>query len=187
MDSFFDLDDMFRDFGKFNKQFIDRIQKQFDETEKAIENGELKGNWDVQKIDEPRMKGYIIRGEFWTGEPTESLEPIEPLRPRPRKPFPEKPLKTNEEGSEEIREPLTDLFEEDNVMRIFAETPGEEESDIKIDFEKDKVEIRGKKFNKTVTLPTLNIDKEKVTTKYKNGVLEITIPKKGTEPKIHRL
>jgi HSP20 family molecular chaperone IbpA len=187
MDSFFDLDDLFGNFGSLNKKLMERIQKQFEETEKAIENGELKGNWDVKKIDEPRMKGYIIRGEFWTDGSLDSFDPIEPLRPRQRKPFPEKPLVTNKEGSEEIREPLTDLFEEDDVIRIFAETPGEEESDIKIDFEKDKIEIKGKKFNKTLTLPTQNIDREKVATKYRNGVLEITIPKKGTEPKIHRL
>ena len=187
MDSFFNLDDLFGDFGSFNKKFVKRIQKQFEETQKAVENGELKGNWDIKKIDEPKMKGYIIHGEFWTDGSLDSFDPIEPLRPRTRKPFPEKPLITDKEGSEEIREPLTDLFEEYNIIKIFAEMPGEEESDIRIGFEKGKVEIKGKKFNKTLPLPTQNVDKEKVATKYKNGVLEIIIPKKGTEPKIHKL
>ena len=187
MDSFFSFDELFGEFGKFNKQFMDRIQKEFDETEKAIKNGELKGSWDIKKIDEPGVKGFIIQGKFWTHEPFETFDPVEPLRPRTRKPFPEKPLKSNADDSDEIREPLTDLFEEDSTIRIFAELPGEEEGDIKLDFKKDKVEIKGKKFNKTVTLPTENIDKEKATKKYKNGVLEITIPKKRHEPKIHRL
>jgi HSP20 family molecular chaperone IbpA len=187
MDSFFNFDELFEDFGKFNKQFMDRIQKEIDETGKAIKNSELKGSWDIKKIDEPGVKGFIIQGKFWTHKPFETFDPIEPLRPRTRKPFPEKPLESNADDSGEIREPLTDLFEEDSTIRIFAELPGEEKGDIKLDFKKDKVEIKGKKFNKTVTLPTENIDKEKTITKYKNGVLEITIPKKSHEPKIHRL
>jgi HSP20 family molecular chaperone IbpA len=187
MDSFFNFDELFEYFGKFNKQFMDRIQKEIDETEKTIKKSELKGNWDIKKIDEPGVKGFIIQGKFWTDESFETFDPLEPLRPRIRKPFPEKPLELNADDSDEIRKPLTDLFEENNSIRIFAELPGEEEGDIKLDFNKDKVEIKSKKFNKTVTLPTENIDKEKTTTKYKNGVLEITIPKKNFEPKIHRL
>jgi HSP20 family protein len=101
--------------------------------------------------------------------------------------MPERPLKISEKDSEEIREPLTDLFEEDNAIRIYAELPGEEESDIKLDFRKDKVEIKGKKFRKIVNLPTENIDKEKTTSKYRNGVFEVTIPRKTLEPRYHRL
>ena len=187
MDSFFDFDELFRDFSKFNKQFIDKIQKEIDDTEKAVKSGELKGNWDVKRIDEPEVKGFIIQGRFWTHEPYETFDPSEPLRPRIKRPMPERPLKLSEKDSVEIREPLTDLFEEDDAIKIYAELPGEEESDIKLDFKKDKVEIKGKKFHKTVDLPTENIDKEKTTSKYKNGVLEVTIPKKRYEPKYHRL
>ena len=187
MDSFFDFDDLFADFDKFGKRFMTRIQKEIDETEKAIKSGELEGNWDVEKIDEPGVKGYIIQGRFWTHEPFETFDPVEPLRPRTRRPIPERPFKLSEKDSMEIREPLTDLFEEDNAIRIYAELPGEEESDIKLDFKKDKVDIKGRKFHKTVDLPTENIDKEKTTSKYKNGVLEVTIPKKRHEPKYHRL
>jgi HSP20 family molecular chaperone IbpA len=188
MDSFFNFDDLFVDFDNFGKRFMERIQKEIDETEKAIKSGELKGNWDVKKIDEPEVKGYIIQGRFWTDEPFETFDLFEPLRPRTRRPIPERPLKISEKDSIEIREPLTDLFEEDKVIRIYAELPGEEKSDIKLDFKKDKVEIKGKKFQKTVNLPTENIDKEKTTSKYTNGVLEVTIPKKEKyEPKYHRL
>jgi HSP20 family protein len=187
MDLFFSFDDMFGDFDKFGKRFMERIQKEIDETEKAVKSGELKGNWDVERIDEPGVKGYIIQGRFWTDEPFETFDPFEPLRPRTRRPMPERPLKISEKDSAEVREPLTDLFEEDNAIRIYAELPGEEESDIKLDFGKDKVGIKGKKFHKIVDLPTENIDKEKTTSKYRNGVLEVTIPKKMSEPKYHRL
>jgi HSP20 family molecular chaperone IbpA len=188
MDSLFNFNDLLGDFDKFGKQFMEKIQKEIDETEKAIKSGELKGNWNVRRIDEPGVKGYIIQGRFWTHEPFEAFSPFEPLRPRTRRPIPERPSKISEKDSMEIREPLTDLFEEEDEVRIYAELPGEAENDIKLDFKADRVEIKGKKFHKTVDLPTENIDKEKTTSKYKNGVLEITIPKKGTrEPKYHRL
>jgi len=187
MDSFFDFDELFGDFNEFGKRFMERIQKEIDDTEKAIKSGELKGNWDIKRIDEPGVKGYVIQGRFWTHEPFEAFDPFEPLRPRTRKPLPERPLELSEKDAMEIREPLTDLFEEGNTLRIYAELPGEEENDIKLDFTKDKITIKGKKFNKTLDLPTENIDKERTTSKYKNGVLEVTIPKKGQEPKYHRL
>jgi HSP20 family molecular chaperone IbpA len=184
MNSFFSFDDLFGDFDRFGKQFMERIQKEIDETEKAVKSGKLKGNWDIERIDEPGVKGYIIQGRFWTQEP---FEPFDPPRPKTRRPMPERPLKISEKDSEEIREPLTDLFEEDTAIRIYAELPGEEESDIKLDFREDKIEIKGKKFHKVVDLPTENIDKEKTTSKYRNGVLEVTIPRKTREPKHHRL
>jgi len=187
MNSFFDFNDLFGDFEEFGKRFIERIQKEIDETEKAVKSGELKGNWDIKRIDEPGVKGYIIQGRFWTHEPFETFDPFEPLRPRTKKPLPERPLKLSEKDSMEIREPLTDLFEEENIIRIFAELPGEEEKDIKLNFTKDKIEIKGRKFQKTIDFPTENIDKDKVTSKYKNGVLEVTIPKKRHEPKYHKL
>jgi HSP20 family molecular chaperone IbpA len=187
MDAFFNFDNLFGDFDEFSKRFMERIQKEIDETEKAVKSGELKGNWDIKRIDEPGVKGFIIQGRFWTHEPFETFDPIEPLRPRTKKPIPERPLKISEKDSKEIREPLTDLFDEDNVIKIYAELPGEEENDIKLDFNEDKVEIKGKKFQKIVTLPTEKIDKEKTTLKYKNGVLDVTIPKEKHEPKHYRL
>jgi HSP20 family molecular chaperone IbpA len=187
LNSFFSFDDLFGDFGRFGKQFMEIIQKEIDETEKAVKSGKLRGNWDIERIDEPGVRGYIIKGRFWTHEPLETFDPFEPLRPKIRRPMPERPLKIPEKDSGEIREPLTDLFEEDTAIRIYAELPGEEESDIKLDFREDKVEIKGKKFHKIVDLPTENIDKEKTTSKYRNGVLEVAIPKKTREPKHHRL
>jgi HSP20 family molecular chaperone IbpA len=70
-----------------------------------------------------------------------------------------------------------------------VELPGEEKDNIKADFKEDKVEVKAKNFYKLIDLPTKDIDKENISTKYTNGVLEISIPKKKTEfePKHYRL
>jgi len=41
-----------------------------------------------------------------------------------------------------------------------------------------RLRLRTKNFYKMINLPTSNIDLEKASSKYKNGVLEVTIPKK---------
>ena len=60
MNSFFDFNDLFGDFEEFGKRFMERIQKEIDETEKAVKSGELKGNWDIKRIDEPGVKLSLI-------------------------------------------------------------------------------------------------------------------------------
>jgi HSP20 family protein len=81
---------------------------------------------------------------------------------------------------EEEREPITDVFDEKEEIRIYAEMPGVDEQDIKIDLKGDILEIstqRGeRKYYKEVLLP-MKAKAEALTSKYKNGVLEITIKK----------
>jgi HSP20 family protein len=81
---------------------------------------------------------------------------------------------------EEEREPITDVFDEKEEIRIYAEMPGVDEQDIKIDLKGDILEIftqRGeRKYRKEVLLP-MKAKVEALTSKYKNGVLEITIRK----------
>ncbi len=191
MDSFFDIDELFRDFNPFSGRFTEKIQKRMEELEEAVKSGKLKGDWDFKRIDKPGVKGYIIQGRFWTDEPLEAIEPFdifEPFRPGKRRPMPERPFKIPEEASKEVRDPLTDVFEEDNALKVYVELPGEEEANIQVNFKEGKVEVKAKKFYKIMELPTDNIDKEKMASKYKNGVLELTIPKKGKlEPEYYRL
>lgn len=111
------------------------------------------------------------------------------------------------EEAEEIkvmpyREPLTDIIENEKEIKIIAEIPGVEKSDIKINATQDSIEIsaetkkeeeeKGKgyarrerrytKFYRSFTLPKPVIP-EKAKASYKNGVLEITIPKAEEEKK----
>jgi HSP20 family molecular chaperone IbpA len=188
MDSFFDLDD-FSDLDIFDKDFMKKMQKKIDEMKKAMQSGQLKGNWDVKQIDKPGVKGYIIQGFFSTDKELGPLDPLEPIEPLRRRPMPKQPFNLPEAALKETRDPLTDVIEEEKTIKIYVELPGEEKDNIKADFKEDKVEVKAKNFYKLIDLPTKDIDKENISTKYTNGVLEISIPKKKTEfePKHYRL
>ncbi|MFQ6095231.1 MAG: Hsp20/alpha crystallin family protein [Candidatus Bathyarchaeia archaeon] len=181
MASFFDFDEI-EDFDIFDREFLKRIQRQLNEIEKAVKSGKIKGEWDVKRVDEPGVKGYVIQGRFWSDQPLGPFDPFEPLEPWRRRPMPKRPFRVPKGAFEEIREPLTDVFEEDKTVKIYVELPGEEKDDIQLNVTKGKVEVKTKRFYKMIDLPTLNIDIENVSSKYKNGVLEVTIPKKEKSP-----
>ncbi len=180
MTAFFDFDEILRNFG-FNNGLMKNMQIQFDEIEKMIKNGELKGKWDIKTIDEPRMKGYVIQGRFWSDQLIKPFDSVKPIKPLERRPMPKRPFKVPETALKEIREPLTDVFEENKTVKIYLELPGEEKDDIQLNMTEEKVEVKTKKFYKTINIPTRNIDIKKTSSKYKNGVLEVTIPKKSPE------
>ena len=82
---------------------------------------------------------------------------------------------------EEEREPITDLFDEKDEMRICAEMPGLNEGDIKLDLRDDILEITAvtgdRKYCKEVLLP-IKAKPENMTFAYRNGILEVKIGKK---------
>ncbi len=84
----------------------------------------------------------------------------------------------------EKREPLADVMTEDNEVRVIVELPGVEKKDIKLSGTEDKLTISvdtpDRKYFKEVELPA-KVDIKKATSKYKNGVLDVTIPKKKEE------
>ncbi len=87
----------------------------------------------------------------------------------------------------EEREPLVDIYEEADKVRIVAELPGVDENKIKVEAIDDKrilieASNHDRKYRKEIELPTeVNIDSAEAV--YKNGVLEIKIKKKGKEEK----
>jgi len=176
MTNFFEV---FGDFDLFTSNFLKIIQKMMKEIDLETKNGTLKGNWDVKQIDEPGVKGNIIQGRFWSDEPLEPFNPFKPLEPQ--RPLPKRPFNSLKSGLKEIREPLTDVFDEEKEVKIYIELPGEEKDDIQLNVSESQVEIKTKKFFKIIDVPSI-IDIEKASSKYKNGVLEITIPKKVMSP-----
>jgi HSP20 family protein len=90
-----------------------------------------------------------------------------------------KGLKGPPEVKEE-REPLVDIVETDGEVRVVAELPGVEKTDIKLHGTEDSLEISvdtpQNKYYKEVELPAKVRVKEAAST-YKNGVLEVVIPK----------
>jgi len=97
------------------------------------------------------------------------------------------------EVAEEI-DPLTDIVEEDDKIKVVVDMPGVEKEDIKLYISEDgktlTIDAKGKdrKYHKEVRLPAA-VDPNKAKATYKNGVLSVELEKtekrkKGFEIKI---
>jgi HSP20 family protein len=82
------------------------------------------------------------------------------------------------------REPLTDIIEEKDIVRVIVELPGVAKDDIQLRVEDHlldiEVDTEDRKFYKQLELPC-PVDQEHADATYKNGVLEIAL--KRVEPK----
>jgi HSP20 family protein len=94
------------------------------------------------------------------------------------------------------KEPSIDLYEEENNIKVKAELPGIKKEDISVKVTEDTLTVSGKKssrkeinkenyytkeisegsYTRTISLPA-EVDREKVKASYKDGVLEIELPK----------
>ncbi len=87
--------------------------------------------------------------------------------------------------STDSREPLVDVINEPQQVRVVAELPGVEKSGIKTSTTEDtltiKVDSGAHKYYKDVHLPT-GVDPESSKASYTNGVLEIVIQKTRPRP-----
>ena len=152
------FDETFRDIDAFYKKLTERMFRQMEEIDKAIQSGRLQGEWDVRPIEKPGVRGYVAQGRFQLGEP----------------------LTVPKQALDETREPLTDIFEDKEYVKLYIELPGVDKNDIQLNVTATQAEIKAKNFYKTIDLPTRNIEFEKATANHKNGVLEVKIPKKKT-------
>ena len=86
----------------------------------------------------------------------------------------------------EEREPLVDVIETDGEVQVVAELPGVEKKDIKLHGTEDlltiSVDTPQRKYYKEVQMPA-KVDVKRAITEYKNGVLEIKLPKTKEEKK----
>ena len=86
----------------------------------------------------------------------------------------------------DAREPLVDVINEAEQIRVLAELPGVEKSDIKTTIAEDsltiRVESQTRKYYKEVQLPA-NVDPDSSKASYNNGVLEVTLRKVRAKPK----
>jgi HSP20 family protein len=82
------------------------------------------------------------------------------------------------------REPLTDVNEVDDEVRVTAELPGVEKEDIKLKATSETLTISVDKpehqYYKKLELPT-EVDPKQAKSAYKNGVLTVTIKKRKQE------
>jgi HSP20 family protein len=81
---------------------------------------------------------------------------------------------------EDVREPLTDVFDEKREIRVLAEMPGINQADIHLDLKDDILDIRAesgkRKYHKEVLLPA-PVQPGTMTSHYNNGILEIKVSK----------
>jgi len=155
-----DFEDIFHDVDDFYKKFTKKMFKEMEDIEEALRSGKLEGEWDIKPIEEPGVKGYVARGRFQLGNKSAP-----------------KTLELPKQIPEEEREPLTDVFQDKDNVKIYMELPGVEKEDIKLNVTDGHAEVKAKNFFKAVDLPTKDLEIDKAVANYKNGVLEVTIPK----------
>ena len=80
---------------------------------------------------------------------------------------------------EEVREPIMDIFDEGNQVRVLAEMPGVEEKDIRYEVMGDILTLdveNGRRYHKEILLP-VSVKEQDVEANYKNGILELCFHK----------
>lgn len=84
----------------------------------------------------------------------------------------------------EEREPIVDIFEDEETVTVMAELPGVTEKDIEWDVEGGtltiKTNISERKYYKEIDLPKA-VEKKGAKSTYRNGILEIKMRKTPTE------
>ncbi len=98
-------------------------------------------------------------------------------------------LKKNQKGLPQVkeeREPLVDIVDTVSEIRVVAELPGVEKNDIKLHGTEKSltiaVDTEQNKYYKNVALPA-KVKVKEATSTYKNGVLEVVLPKEEAENK----
>ncbi|MDQ1279242.1 MAG: hypothetical protein QG670_502 [Thermoproteota archaeon] len=167
-----DFDEVFNDLSKIIRKLMSKSA-----LEKAIDDGNIKGKWNMQTIDEPDVKGFSIRGQFYPEQPLDPHpNPFEPA-PLRRPPTPERPFFPTEDLERTAYEPLVDVFDGESDVRLYIELPNGGKEGIQLSVVEGGVEIKAKDFYKIVKVP-FDVDIERASSRHKNRVLEVTIPKK---------
>jgi HSP20 family protein len=140
--------------------------------------GELaEAGQELSKTGEIHGPGKELRGVYGfsvkvgLGDEGPRIEPFGNIR---------RDTKSGRTEVQEVREPMVDVFEEDEHLLVLAELPGIGKGDVQIDLKEDVLTIsaaRGeKKYRKEVLLPR-SVSKEKIQVACNNGILEIKFPK----------
>ncbi len=132
---------------------------------------------ELSKTGEIHGSGKEVRGIYGfsvkvgLGEEGPRIEPFGNIR---------RDEKSGRTEVQEVREPMVDVFEEDDHIQVLAELPGIAKQDVQIDLKDDVLTIaaeRGdKKYRKEVLLPR-TVSKQKMQVTCNNGVLEIKFRK----------
>jgi HSP20 family molecular chaperone IbpA len=107
---------------------------------------------------------------------------------RPNKKYSEKPVSSLlTAGTIKEREPIVDVFEEEDYLRVMAELPGVEENEINLKVIDNTLTIStdtsARTYYKKVELPT-PVEKETIESSYRNGILEVKLRKTKKDSQI---
>jgi HSP20 family protein len=127
--------------------------------------GEIRG-------PEKQLRGiYGFTVKVGLGDEGPRIEPFGNIR---------RDVKSGRTEVQEVREPMIDVFEEDDHLLVVAELPGIGKEDVRIDVKDDVLTISAekgdKKYSKEVLLPR-SVSAQKMQVSCNNGILEIKCPK----------
>jgi HSP20 family protein len=173
-------DNWFREFDEMFEQLVQRSNEDFPRPFETEEESE-------RTATEPRRRlvyGYSMRVGL-DGKPV--IHEFGNMKPRSRKIQNKFQQPPNE--AEDTREPLLDFIDEPEKVRIVAELPGVDKTQIKIETVNETLlvnaETASPKYHEEIPLPQgLDVNNAKAT--YNNGVLEIIIAKKKLAPMMHK-
>ena len=110
------FEDIVREMEELKRRIMEETFGDFEDMEKRLETGELRGKWYIEPIDKPGMNGFIARGFFTTPEPlTRPPSILPPMKPRLKDP----------------REPFYDIKVGEDELQLYIELPGVEKEEIK--------------------------------------------------------
>lgn len=144
-------------------ELVDKLGSFAEKGEQLSRTGELKFNQKGEGIK--GVYGFSIKTGL-SGDPV-TVEPFGNIR---------RDEDTGEAVVQEIREPVADIFEEDNYTIIVVEMPGISEEDVQIDVRDDLLTLNAekgeKKFRKEILMPKI-YPRENMQISCNNGILEI--------------
>jgi len=171
--------DEFRSFRRFFRDYDRLFEKMFEDFEdslpvlrpqelmslekpiqKEIKKGNMKGFFKVQPIRGEGVTGYIAYGE------------LSSVQTPTRTPTRAESLQIVKED-----EPLVDVLEEKDAVKVVAEIHGVSMNDIALNMRDNHLEIKaGEKFTKKIEIPK-KVDFARASISYKNGILQLRLPK----------
>ena len=132
---------------------------------------ELKKSGEIRSPDGKLRGIYGFNIKVGLGDDGIKVEPFGNVR---------KDAKTGTAVVEEVREPMVDVFEEEDHVLVLAEMPGVGEEDIKLELNEDVLSIAAEKgemkYRKEVLLPAA-FSPAKMSHTCRNGVLEVKFTK----------
>lgn len=158
-------DDFFEEFDRLFEEMFRDVEKKF--PSELVRERKLPDGTTIREAG-PFIYGYSVTiGPDGKPEIREfgNIKPQE--RGRPRFEITDK------------REPLVDVVDEDERIRIVAELPGVDKEQIKLDIANGKLQISvegDRKYFKSVDLPA-KVDPDQTKATYKNGILEVILSK----------